>query len=75
MFKKLSLLVLGLGLTLGVAGCVDTKNRRVLTADTALSARYVGNHFTRLAYDLHDFRVDIDRVFFGLEDTPVEDNP
>ncbi|MGE3163617.1 MAG: hypothetical protein AB7O52_01785 [Planctomycetota bacterium] len=75
MFKRFVLLVLGLGSVAGATGCVNVKNRRVLTADSALSARYVGNHFTRLAYDLHDLRVDLDRVIFGLEDTPVEDNP
>lgn len=74
MFKKFALLALSLGLLVGAAGCVNHKDRDLtLTADWLWSGKYVSNHVKKIGYDLHDFRVDIDRTFFGLEDTPIGD--
>ena len=58
--------ILGLGLCLGSFGCATEKS-------TIFSSGYWKRHFAKIGEDLHEFRVDIDRTIFDLEDRPIEE--
>ena len=63
MRKALTLLALGL-FCLGSAGC-----------GTILSPAHWGRHIQKTGQEFHEFRLDIDRTIFGLEDEPIEKMP
>lgn len=58
--------ILGLALCLGSFGCATEKS-------TIFSAGYWKRHAEKIGNDLHEFRVDIDRTIFDLEDRPIEE--
>ncbi len=65
---RLSLaLVLGV-MTITSFGCTTNSQR-----STIFSSGYWKRHFENFAEDLHQFRVDIDRTIFDLEDRPIEE--
>lgn len=66
MRKIASLFGLAVLLCLGPWGCTST--------DTVYSANYWGRHIQKVSQDFHEFRIDLDRVVFGFEDRPVEDD-
>lgn len=69
MRKFLGCLCLGLCLTMfSMSGCASPDGR-----STIFSKAYWKRHANKIAMDLHEFRVDIDRIFFDLEDRPIED--
>ena len=65
MRKILGLLCLGLALS--TAGCATQHE------STIFSSGYWKRHFDQIAQDFHEFRVDIDRTIFDLEDRPIEE--
>ena len=56
-----------LGICLLSASCATTER------STIYSAGYWKRHFAQIADDFHQFRVDIDRTIFDLDDRPIED--
>ncbi len=63
--RRLSLVLLLAGVCLVSAGCATETS-------TIFSAGYWKRHFKKFGEDLHQFRVDIDRIFFDLDDRPIE---
>ena len=61
------LLVVGLVVALAPVGCGNSLNE-----DTILSPSYYARHAKKFLDDCHQFRIDIDRSIFGLEDVPIE---
>ena len=53
---------------LGLTGCATTER------STIFSIRYWKRHFKQFGDDLHQFRVDIDRTIFDLDDRPIEED-
>ena len=58
--------ILPLALCLGLCGCIPERS-------TIFSASYWKRHAYKLVDDMHQFRVDIDRTIFDLEDRPIEE--
>ncbi len=58
---------LALAMCLCTFGCATEKS-------TIFSSGYWKRHFAKFGEDLHEFRVDIDRTIFDLEDRPIEDH-
>ncbi len=61
------LFVLGLALCLGFLGCAKTEK------STIFSWGYWKRHIHKMSDDMHQFRVDIDRTIFDLDDRPIEE--
>jgi hypothetical protein len=53
---------------LAPAGC-----NRPLKEDTIFNPGYYARHVKKFLDDCHDFRIDVDRTVFGLEDVPLEE--
>jgi hypothetical protein len=51
----------------GVIGCAASEK------STASSPGYWKRVFNKWGDDMHEFRVDFDRIFWDLEDRPIED--
>ena len=64
--RTLLLALCVIGLTLATTGCQTETS-------TIWSGAYWKRHFVKIMDDLHDFRVDIDRIVFDLDDRPIED--
>ncbi len=62
-------LILALFTVFGLTGCHPAN----LKHDTLINPGYWVRHAAKVLEDAHLFRVDIDRVVFGLEDVPVEE--
>ncbi|MCA8960818.1 MAG: hypothetical protein KDC38_09905 [Planctomycetes bacterium] len=50
-----------------MAGCATTER------STIFSLGYWKRHFKKFGDDLHQFRLDVDRTIFDLDDRPIED--
>jgi hypothetical protein len=62
------LVALSLGaLLFGAFGCSASEK------STASSSSYWRRVFNQWGQDMHEFRVDFDRIFWDLEDRPLED--
>ena len=61
------LCTVGLALSVGLIGCANTER------STIFSFGYWKRHADKLADDFHQFRVDIDRTIFDLDDRPIEE--
>ncbi|MEE8142186.1 MAG: hypothetical protein V3T77_03730 [Planctomycetota bacterium] len=56
-----------LSLLIGSIGCAHTERSRIW------SAGYWVRVGSKVMDDLHQFRVDFDRIIFDLDDRPIED--
>ncbi|MFN0059239.1 MAG: hypothetical protein ACKVX7_12335 [Planctomycetota bacterium] len=67
MRKRLTVLCLFL-LVGGLAGCASSER------STIFSGGYWKRHIKKFGDDMHQFRVDIDRTIFDLDDRPIEED-
>ncbi len=63
-------LILCLSLCLSTVGCLLSPDSE---RSTIFSTGYWKRHASKIMEDLHEFRVDIDRTIFDLEDRPIEE--
>lgn len=68
MRKRLLFLCFGLAFATLAGGCATSER------STIFSFGYWARHGKKLAEDFHQFRVDIDRTIFDLEDIPIEED-
>ncbi len=61
--------ILSLGILFGSMGCSITDVNR----DSILSPTHWLLHLWKLGGEFHDFRVDVDRTIFNLDNRQVED--